>query len=341
MSRLVFACLVLTLTSLLGVSTRAAAHPLAPSLLEIEEVEPDAITARWKRPTAVVSASPAAMRLPRHCGEPRRLRRAVEGTAMVELSEAMCPGGLTGHDVSIAGIGDSKANVVLRVSLADGRGFTSVLTPDTPTFSIPAKEKSVVILGDYVTLGFQHILAGWDHMLFLVGLLLLSRGLRSLLLMVTMFTVGHSVTLTCAMLGWVRVPSTPVEILIAFSIGLLAWDVLKSKPRGGAEGVPGQSRFLWVMALGFGLLHGLGFAGALAEIGLPVGDIPLALFSFNVGIELGQLLLVAGILSAFAVVSRVPLTRALAAPGTRLVAYAMGTLSVYWILERSESLVGF
>jgi hydrogenase/urease accessory protein HupE len=338
-ARAVLSTLVTLVVLSLAFPRSASAHPLAPALLELQESPSGTVVMRLKTPVKKATRSRLKPNLPAQCDVPRALKRSVDDTAVVEEFEAHCAPGLAGTGISVAGIADSRANVILKTSLADGREFTSILTAGEPTFSIPQRAKPAVVLGDYVTLGFEHILSGLDHVLFLLGLVLLSTGLRSLLLTVTMFTVGHSVTLTCAMLGWVHVPQGAVEIMIALSICVLALEVLKSSVRGPTAQPTAGRRFLWLIALSFGLLHGFGFAGALATIGLPVGDIPLSLFSFNIGIEVGQLLLVAGLLVIGAAWTRLPRRDAIPVPGRALLAYAMGTLSVYWVLERSQALL--
>ena len=146
--------------------------------------------------------------------------------------------------------------------------------------------------GVYLKLGVEHILFGVDHLLFVLALLIITDGTMRLIKTVTAFTVAHSITLTAATLGFVHVPQPPVEATIALSIVFVAAEIVHQ--RGGREGI--TARAPWVVAFTFGLLHGFGFAGALSEIGLPQGDIPLALLFFNVGVEVGQLLFIAAVL---------------------------------------------
>ena len=172
-----------------------------------------------------------------------------------------------------------------------------------------------------------------DHLLFVFGLLLLCSASRLLVQTITAFTVGHSLTLSAAVLGLATVPSRPLEVLIAASVLALAVELARH-----VDGPTWLRRFPWAMAVAFGLLHGFGFAGALAEAGLPPDDVPLALVSFNGGIELGQLAFVGAVLVAGALVGRrLP---AMATRGTRVAVYAMGVLSAYWCLERVAVLLG-
>ena len=341
-ARLLISLLVTVVAFVLAMPRPAAAHPLAPSLLEIEETSVGVVALRWKTPAAGVPGNELVPMLPEHCERPRRVDRSLQGRAVVEEFETRCDASIVRHAISVSGIAGSKANVILKVSLLDGRQFTSVLTAASPNFAVPAEVSPAGVLGEYVRLGFAHILSGLDHMLFLLGLVLLSAGLRSLFLTVTMFTIGHSVTLSLAMLGWVHVPQGPVEVLIALSICFLALELLKKQgPRAGAVLARRSSRYLWLVALLIGLLHGLGFAGALAEIGLPTGDIPLALLSFNLGIEAGQVLLVAVVVVVRALLERVPRPshRWVPVSSRMIAAYVMGTLSVFWVLERGAGLL--
>jgi hypothetical protein len=208
----------------------------------------------------------------------------------------------------------------------------TVLRAREPAFSVPDREDVIAVAGRYVKLGVDHIATGYDHLLFVLGLLLLVRGGRALIATITAFTLGHSVTLSLAALGLSRVASAPVEALIAFSIFLLAVELARSDTGSRLWARP------WVMAMMFGFLHGLGFAGALREAGLPQGAIPLALLCFNVGIELGQLAFVAMALVVYRA------ARALAVPtpdwGRTLAVYTIGSLAAFWMIERALPLVG-
>jgi hydrogenase/urease accessory protein HupE len=184
----------------------------------------------------------------------------------------------------------------------------------------------------YLVLGVEHILAGVDHLLFVLALLLIVRGGVRILLTITAFTVAHSITLVAATLGWVHVPGPPVEAMIALSIVFVAAEIVR-----GLRGRPGlTARAPWVVAFCFGLLHGLGFAGALAEVGLPQTAIPVALLMFNVGVEIGQLIFVAATLAAGALLARLPLPRR---PWMDYaIPYAIGAVAMFWVVER---VIGF
>lgn len=190
------------------------------------------------------------------------------------------------------------------------------------------------LAGTYLVLGVEHILFGIDHLLFVLGLLLIVRGFWPLLKTVTAFTVAHSITLAAAVLGVVTVDSGPVEAAIALSIVLLAREIVMGA-RGRTSLV---HRRPWLVAFVFGLLHGFGFAGALGEIGLRAGDIPLALLFFNLGVELGQVAFVAALLALHQIVGRrgrARLPRLQPAMG-----YALGGLAVLWLVERLPGVWG-
>jgi len=305
-----------------------AAHQFAPALLELQEVAPGRAAVRWKQPAVRLQGSQLRPVLPPSCegvGAPKVTR---EGSGMVASWEIVCPGGVVGKTVGVDGIATSQADVLLRVGLTDGRSFRRVLTPDQPSFRVPTVESKLGVVRGYAVLGIEHILTGWDHLLFVLGLILLVGPARMLLWTITAFTGGHSVTLALATLGLVNVPPAPTEAAIALSIYLLAVELIRS--RAGRTTL--MRRAPWLVAGVFGLLHGLGFAGALAQVGLPPGEIPLSLFAFNVGIELGQLGFVAVVLGAMALVRAVRLPQP--AWGASLAAYAIGSLAIYWFLER-------
>jgi hypothetical protein len=208
------------------------------------------------------------------------------------------------------------------------------LTAATPAFVVPEAMTTLGVFASYFRLGVDHILQGIDHLLFVFVLLLLIRNWRRLLGAVTAFTVAHSLSLAAASLGWIIIPIAPVEAVIALSIAVLAAEVLR--PPGSKPSL--TERAPWVVAFAFGLLHGLGFASALLEIGLPEGDVPLALLAFNLGVEAGQILFLAVVLTLGAAIARIyPAGRRHVMPGSpglRTAAYAIGTLAAFWVFER-------
>jgi len=309
----------------------ATAHRLAPSLLEARETAPGRVEVFWKTPLQRPAGTSVEPELPAGCtveaAEP-----GVEGTAATLRFEAACKSSLVGERFAVRGLAESRTEALLRLTLFDGRSYQAVLRGGAEEFVVPQRQRASEVFAQYLGLGFRHILGGLDHLLFVLALVLLVPGTRMLIWTVTSFTVGHSVTLSLAALGFLGLPAAPVELAIAATILVLAVELAK-----GERAKPSLLRRApWAVAAGFGLLHGLGFAGALAEIGLPQEEIPLALFAFNVGIELGQLLFVGLVLVAR------PAARAAARRGPswlgRVPAYTIGSLAAYWCFERVATL---
>ena len=235
---------------------------------------------------------------------------------------------LRGQSLRIDGLEATMTDALVRIEFSDGAMWTGRLTPQAPELTIPERPGRGSVALTYFSLGVEHILTGIDHLLFVLALLIITGGTMRLLWTVTAFTVAHSITLALATLGFVHVPSPPVEAVIALSIVFVAAEILH-----GWQGVKGLTvRAPWIVAFTFGLLHGFGFAGALAEIGLPQGQIPLALFFFNVGVEAGQLVFIAAILAIFAATRhfrpRLPRWAELVPP------YAIGSIAMFWVIQR-------
>lgn len=222
-------------------------------------------------------------------------------------------------------------DVLVRIALADGRVVSRMLRPDAPSF-VFTKETSGPAAGGYFVLGVEHILFGIDHLLFVLALVLIVRGGGLLVKTITAFTIAHSITLALATLGFVKVPSAPVEAVIALSIVFVAAEILRS--RRGVRGL--TTRAPWIVAFTFGLLHGFGFAGALAQVGLPPHDIPLALLFFNLGVEAGQLAFVAVALGVIALIRRANFSMP---RWTQLVPpYAIRGVAMFWVIQRIAAL---
>ncbi len=272
--------------------------------------------------------------LPPHCSNltppsSYLLLNAVQERWTVECGQE----GLAGQTIAIEGLSATRTDVLLRINLADGQSHTTILRPDTPSFVVPAGEEASAMAWTYLRLGVEHILGGIDHLLFVLGLLLIVRGRWRLLKTITAFTLAHSVTLGMAALGLVQVPTAPVEAVIALSILFLASEL--ARRRAGAPRL--TERYPWLVSLSFGLLHGFGFAGALAEVGLPESEIPLALLLFNVGVELGQLMFVAAVLGVAGVawgLGRLIRVGWRPAWGYRVPAYGIGGAAAFWFIQR-------
>jgi hypothetical protein len=309
-------------------------HPLDPALLELWETSDGVVQVRWRQPRAQPANAPLTPILPAACHRVATPSVSHSDTHVTQRWELHCSGQrLVATRLGVEGLAARQTDALLRVHLADGRLVQAVLRPGAPFFTVPPQVGRLDVARDYGVLGVEHILTGFDHLLFVLGLVLLVPGGRRLLATITAFTLGHSVTLALAVLGVVHIPPAPVELLIAVSIFLVAVELTRAR-QGQTLGM---GRRPWGIAGAFGLLHGLGFAGALAQVGLPSGDIPLALAAFNVGIEAGQLGFVALVLTARHALGWLPGRWQRA--GTLAPAYTIGSLAVFWVCERMAALI--
>jgi hydrogenase/urease accessory protein HupE len=312
------------------------AHPLAPALLEIEQHEDGRVGVLWKRSLLRrVGGDPVAPVFPDHCTQAEGPTQTL-GSNYELLRWSMDCGerGLVGSSLGVAGLGTSRITALVHISLPGGRRVSSVLTPGEPSFVVPERVKPLDVFRDYTRYGSDHILSGMDHLLFVFGLLLLARGARALLLTITCFTVGHSISLALAVFDLLRLPQSICNVFVAITIVVLAVELARDEE---TQKTTLLHRFPWAMTLFFGFLHGLGFAAALRQVGIPQEEIPLALFSFNLGIELGQ---VAFVVATFALFWKPLMELSRWAWWGRLVpVYAMGSLAVYWCIERVVALV--
>ncbi|MEE8558094.1 MAG: HupE/UreJ family protein [Myxococcota bacterium] len=309
----------------------ANAHEVRPAYLELSALGEGAWDLLWKVPAKGDLRFGLHVRLPASCEVTDPLAHASRG-AHVERWRALCPGGLVGETISIDGLAATRTDVLVRVHHDDGSTQTVRLTPGDPAFAVERAPGALAVARTYLMLGTEHILLGADHLLFVLALLLLAGGAR-LVGAVTAFTVAHSLTLVAAVLGWLHVPAAPVEASIALSIVFVAAEVLHA-----GEGL--ARRKPWTVAFAVGLLHGLGFAGALSEVGLPDHAIPLALACFNLGVELGQLLFIAAVLALVVLPSLLTPTkgaRPIARQLHRPAAYTIGTLGAFWLIDRTLS----
>jgi hypothetical protein len=313
----------------------ARAHPLAPSLLDVRLEAEGRAAVLFKTPALRPAGSDVQPLLPDHCRPLGDSQLAEEGSAVLVRMQLDCGArGLVGARVGVSGLADSRTNALVRVELPGGFVQRGVVHGAEPTLEVQGEPTAWQTARDYVALGFEHILGGFDHLLFVTGLIVLVTSARMLIETVTAFTLGHSVTLSLAALGFVRAPTGAIEVAIAASIVWLGVEIVQQAAGRAAVGPWRRPRTL---AAGFGLLHGFGFAGALAEVGLPQGDIPLALASFNAGIEGGQLCFVAALVALHAAAGRLGLPAP--AWGTRTLAYAIGSLASFWMFQRAAALL--
>ena len=324
----------------MGAPTALEAHEVRPGYLEMTEVSAGRFDVLWKQPVLPSGDPTVAMRLPleprfpSQCSEAgRRVHELTDASVLIERWVMHCPGGLLGAEVEIDGLPRTLTDVLLRVSLHEGPTLDRLLRPEAPRVTLSHQAPGSAGVPAYLRLGIEHLLFGFDHILFVVGLMFFVRRPRQLVQVVTAFTVAHSITLALSSLGVLTLSQRPVEATIALSILFLAVELA----RGAARQRSLMARWPWALAFGFGLLHGFGFAGALSEIGLPENARAMALLLFNVGVEIGQLMVVAVLLVSLRLLtwSRVRL------PGVaaQVPVYLMGVVSAYWFVDRVVSLV--
>jgi hypothetical protein len=310
-----FRWLVLAALALIGVA--ASAHEMSMAELEMRENAPGQFTWQWAASERIAENSLTPV-WPRGC----------QGDAR----EVHCgEGGLKG-ELSVDGVGQKFSAAIVKITWLDGQMRAYTLTGGQPKVHLYGTADDQRGMGEvasaYTVLGIEHILSGFDHLLFVIGLLFMVGFHKRLILTITAFTVAHSLTLASSALGWLTLRSPPVEATIALSIMLVASEALRDRETLAR-------RWPALVAFGFGLVHGLGFAGALKEIGLPDSHFMLALLTFNVGVEIGQLLAVGAAWLVYRAVRQLPVM-----PQARLAAlYAIGTMAAYWSVERVFAIV--
>lgn len=321
--------------SLLLMASVAWAHEARPAYLEVKETAPGQYAILWRTPVLAGMRLPIALRLPTDIKELR-------DPSVEELADSLVerhwidagPNGLAGKRIDFLGLQATITDVVVRVEMLDGRKWTTIAHPSQPWVELAATQSTLGVMGTYIVQGIRHILFGADHMLFVLGLLLIVKDRWMLLKTVSAFTVAHSITLAIATMGYAEVPVLPLNAAIALSILFLGPEIVRSWR--------GETSFTilhpWVVAFAFGLLHGFGFASALTSAGLPRHELPLALVSFNVGVELGQLGFIALIMAlerSFRILEVRWPRWAQALPG-----YTVGSLGAFWTVQRVALLFG-
>ena len=320
------AAMVAVLT-VLFFSASAFSHELRPAYLELHEEQPGEFDVVWKTP---MQGDGRLALEPEFSGDAKAITSVATRTppgAAVQTWTLRAPT-LRGQTLRIRGLEDTMTDALVRIEFADGTTWVQRLTGQEPSASIPMRQSGWSVAGVYFKLGIEHILTGVDHLLFVLGLLLITGGGWKLVKTVTAFTVAHSITLAVATLGYAHVPLPPLNATIALSILFLGPEIVRSW-RGETSFT---IRHPWVVAFAFGLLHGFGFASGLSAIGLPQGEIPLALLMFNVGVEIGQLGFVVLVLAL------VRAWKVLEVAWPRFVqwipAYVVGSLAAFWTLQR-------
>lgn len=303
----------------------AQAHEVRPAYLEITEIAPDDIQVIWKQPIKDGMRLRIDPVFPDDCVKQNETIRPAPG-ALIRTWTMACDA--FSKPLKIQGLEHTLVDVFVRIKRHDGTQMSAVLRPSNTVLDLTnAETPTPPAAYAYLRLGVEHIIFGYDHVLFVVGIALLVRR-RQLLGAVTAFTIAHSITLALSALAGVTLPGPPVEIVIALSIALLGVETLYAVNGRETFG----SRMPWMIAFGFGLIHGFGFAGALANIGLPDDARAFALFLFNVGVELGQIAILAALLIlAFASNRLVPV---ISKPSRIISAYAIMSVGLFWAIER-------
>jgi len=307
----------------------ADAHESRPAYLQIKQIGPKQYDVFWRTPVDAGMPLPVALQLPE--GARDSMEPVVQhlNDSTIERRRIEIDGDMTGRRIDFVGLQATITDVLMRMSWLDGRQVTEIVKPARPWVEISGSQSVWQVGKTYATLGIEHILLGVDHLLFVVGLMIIVRSARALVKTITAFTVAHSITLALATLGYASIPTEPLNAAIALSILFLGIEVVRLWQ--------GETSFTlrhpWIVAFAFGLLHGFGFASGLSTTGLPSADIPLALLSFNIGVEIGQLTFVLLILLLHRALRllQFELPRwAAYAPG-----YVVGSLGAYWTIERT------
>jgi len=304
----------------------ARADELRPGYIELTERTEGVWSLGWKHTLAQQGPPPQiAPGLPDNCEAAGPIRRRTVPGAVLGSVELDCKGSLVGQPLDAAALLEN-GEVIARIVPLEEAAQTFRLTASQPAARLAAASERPPVWRSYIALGVEHILAGWDHLLFVIALVLLVARWRAVAWAVTAFTAAHSITLAGTTLGLVGLPGRAVEAVIALSILLLAVEIARRREASLTF------RYPWAVAFGFGLIHGFGFAGALREIGLPEGEVWQALLAFNIGVEAGQLLVVAGVLALRWLVMR--LAPQADAPALNLASYAIGITGAYWLIDR-------
>jgi hydrogenase/urease accessory protein HupE len=318
----------LALATLILIAQPARADELRPGYLEFTQQSVGNWSLVWKAPMRGGVTPATQPLLPKGCTAKGEPKRAMGAMAVISTFKITCAGAVAGQSIGLSNFSAAQTDVLVRVAPLDRPVQALRLTAAASLVEIVAKPDAWQVARTYFEIGIEHIVFGYDHLLFVVALVLLLSGFRTIAIAVTAFTVAHSITLIGTTLGFLGLPQRPVEAIIALSIIFLAVEIVKkgdASPRL-AERVP------WVVAFLFGLLHGFGFAGALKEIGLPESDVPTALLTFNVGVEIGQLMIVGTTLALLWALRTVRpnWTR----PAIHAASYAIGGIASMWLIER-------
>ena len=312
-------------------SHSAIAHELQPGFLQLTETTPQQYEVLWKQPTSFGNPLRLTPVFPASCQAGNAAQSEVLPQSWVWRMQLVCSQGLAGQTLAIEGLEAFATDVLIRVEHNDRRVETHLLKPADPSVTLDDATQNRG-RWTYFLLGLEHIGLGFDHLMFVFGLMLIVRHRWTLIKTITSFTLAHSITLAIATLSNVPLPTAPLEAMIALSILFLAPEALRVMKGGAGENSSLTIRYPWLVAFAFGLLHGFAFASGLTALGVPSDDIAPALLLFNLGVEVGQLLFVAFMLLG------VRLIRLFKIRWPRWVqaipVYSLGTLGAFWTIQR-------
>jgi len=325
--------LIATAVLLVTAAASVRADEFKPGYLQLTQVDRETYDVLWKIP-AMDELTPLKVKpvFPVGSQTIEPVRSTYARGVTVQRWRIRVPGGLDGKSIAFSRLSETRIDVIARLVRLDGSAQLERILPSGAQFAVRFTPGQLEVARTYTIIGVEHILLGFDHLLYVLGMLILVGGWRRIVVTMSAFTGTHSLTLTAATLGWVHVPQPPVEACIALSILFVAREIVQAR-----RGRPGlTARWPWVVAFTFGLMHGFGFAGALAEVGLPDGAIPTALLFFNVGVEAGQLMFVALVLASIAAGRLVDQRLHVRLPdwSWRIAPYAIGGLASFWLVER-------
>jgi hydrogenase/urease accessory protein HupE len=315
----------------------ATAHDARPNYVQVTETELNTFSVMWKVPASMPGGALPYPTLPEGCLADRQPTWRLTGAEYLGQQVFRCDAGLSGRTVGIEfPTINPSLSTLYKISLANGEEHLRILKPSETKWTVPDAEERFAVATEYTWLGVEHIWIGIDHLLFVACLLFIARTPRRLLITITGFTVAHSITLALSALDLVRIPTPPVEAMIALSVVFMAWEIAKDNRDSLTH------RFPVAVAASFGLLHGFGFAAVLRDIGLPQTELPTALLFFNVGVEIGQILFVVALLTAFFVLRPVFVWLLRSAKDNDVhwssltvpASYLIGAVASMWMIER-------
>jgi hydrogenase/urease accessory protein HupE len=312
------------------------AHEVRPAYLEINQTSAETYDVLWKLPALGETMYLALyVDLPKHCVNITKPRTSMINNSYTKRWSVKCNGGIGGETIRIVGLSGIMTDVLVRIVRLDGSTQIARITASSPMLEVSKNVKSMDVIQAYTLLGIKHILIGIDHLLFVLALIIITRGGWKLFTTVTAFTIAHSISLALSTLGYIHFPIKPVEAIIALSIVFVASEIMRE--RKSKLGI--TSRAPWLVALTFGLMHGLGFASGLSETGLPDGHIPTALLFFSIGVELGHFLFIGFVLLLMAIMKRIisklePARQQQLSMLSIIPPYIIGSVAMFWVIER-------